>query len=145
MKIKILAFGIARDIIGGSSIDLQAKEGLDVQGFRRDLNSKYPKFSDLTSLMIAVNNEYAEDTQLLNENDEISAVVGKPRTNITNNLRLLKLDSFIQDCLINKTLSAGHGKILAGLPKAFQHKLAQQCVQNGWSVRHDLRVSGRGR
>ena len=74
MKLKILAFGIARDIIGGSSIDLQAKEGLDVQGFRRDLNSKYPKFNDLSSLMIAVNSEYAEDAQLLAENDEIALI-----------------------------------------------------------------------
>ena len=74
MKIKILAFGIARDIVGGSTFDLQVKKGLDIQGFRQEINSKYPAFNDLSSLMIAVNSEYTEDSQLLNENDEIALI-----------------------------------------------------------------------
>lgn len=67
--------------------------------------------------------------------DEVAAAVGKSRTSITNILRLLKLDSRIQELLISSQLSEGHGKILAGIPLSRQFELAERCMQKGWSVR----------
>lgn len=67
--------------------------------------------------------------------DEIAAAIGKPRSNISNSLRLLKLDPNVQNWLINESLSAGHGKLLAALPENLQRQLGQNCISKGWSVR----------
>lgn len=67
--------------------------------------------------------------------EEVAASVGKSRTVITNSLRLLKLDSRVQELLINGQLSEGHGKILASLEPHQQIDLANRCVQKGWNVR----------
>ncbi len=67
--------------------------------------------------------------------EEVAAAVGKSRTTITNALRLLKLDSRVQELLITGQLSEGHGKILAGIPAQYQFPLAEQSIQKNWSVR----------
>jgi ParB family chromosome partitioning protein len=67
--------------------------------------------------------------------EEIAAAIGKSRVAVTNSLRLLKLDLRIRDFLINRQLSEGHGKILAGLPLEQQYALAERCVAQQWSVR----------
>ena len=67
--------------------------------------------------------------------EEVAAVVGCARPKITNALRLLQLDKRLQQGLIDGELTAGHGKVLAGLPENQQYAFAEQCVQKGWSVR----------
>lgn len=67
--------------------------------------------------------------------DEIAQSLGKSRAKITNSLRLLHLDTRVQQLLIEKKLSEGHGKALAGLPMLEQYELAQRCLSGDWSVR----------
>jgi len=67
--------------------------------------------------------------------EEVAAAVGKSRTKITNALRLLNLTPEVRTLLIDRKLSEGHGKILAGLSVSLQKTLAQKCVAGGWSVR----------
>jgi len=67
--------------------------------------------------------------------EEVAASVGKSRTAITNCLRLLKLDTRVQQLLATGQLSEGHGKILAGLLIHHQIELAERCIQKGWNVR----------
>lgn len=67
--------------------------------------------------------------------EEVAAAVGKSRAKITNALRLLKLDTRVQELLITGQLSEGHGKILAGLSHQHQFALAERSIQKGWSVR----------
>lgn len=67
--------------------------------------------------------------------DEIAATVGKSRVKVTNALRLLKLESNLQQFLIEGTLSEGHGKILAGIAKEQQYQLAMKIIEKAWSVR----------
>ena len=67
--------------------------------------------------------------------DDIASQLGKSRAKVTNSLRLLKLDSRIQDLLRKGSLTEGHGKILAGLPLKLQCELAQQAIDKAWSVR----------
>lgn len=67
--------------------------------------------------------------------EEIAAVVGKSRVKITNSLRLLKLDSQVQELLIKGELTEGHGKVLAGLTVKQQRELAKKAINYGWSVR----------
>jgi len=71
MKINILAFGIAKDIVNGSSLDLDVVEAATVGDLKNLLINQFPDFEKLRSLAIAVNQEYREDDFQLNENDEI--------------------------------------------------------------------------
>jgi sulfur-carrier protein len=72
-KYKVKAFGITKEILGGKEIVIDLA-GLTVQDLRHHLVSAYPKLVGLRSLMIAVNNNYAEDTVSLKETDEIALI-----------------------------------------------------------------------
>ena len=67
--------------------------------------------------------------------DEISAIVCKSRSYITNSLRLLKLDSKVQELLAAQELSIGHAKAIASLPLSMQYKLSNEAITANWSVR----------
>lgn len=62
--------------------------------------------------------------------------IGKNRTTITNSLRLLDLPTAVQRLLIERRLTAGHGKalmVLQGSP--FMERLARRAADEGLSVR----------
>lgn len=68
--------------------------------------------------------------------EEISLRVGKSRTAITNNMRLLSLHDDVIDSIANKELSEGHGKILAGIEdKDLQLKISQKVINEELNVR----------
>ena len=68
--------------------------------------------------------------------EEVSERVGKSRPAIANSLRLLTLAKSVQKLIKDGRLSAGHGKMLAGVADAkLQLELAEKCVKNDWSVR----------
>ena len=71
MEINILAFGIAKDIVGGAQLPFQVEDQSTVGELKVALLAAYPKFEKLQSLAIAVNSEYAQNDQLLTESDEI--------------------------------------------------------------------------
>ena len=71
MKIKLLCFGITRDIIGGFEHQLELPSAATVADLKAYLTSQFPDFQKLTSLRIAVNEDYAEDSTILQERDEI--------------------------------------------------------------------------
>ena len=68
--------------------------------------------------------------------EEVSSRIGRSRPAVTNALRLLNLPESVQEMLKEGSLSAGHGKMLAGLndPEKAE-KLAQKTAKEGWSVR----------
>jgi molybdopterin synthase sulfur carrier subunit len=71
MKIKVLAFGIAKDILGGSTLTIEMQEQPTADGLKKHLCGLYPDFEHLASLSIAVNAEYADGDQLINAGDEV--------------------------------------------------------------------------
>jgi molybdopterin converting factor subunit 1 len=71
MTINILAFGIAKDIINGSTLGLEIQNGTTVGDLKIELIAQFPDFEKLRSLVIAVNEEYQEDGFILSEKDEI--------------------------------------------------------------------------
>lgn len=75
MKIKVLAFGVTKDILGDSIIELQIDESCDVLMLKNLLKNTFPK---LPSFIIAVNSEYAQDSQRITDKDEIAII---PPTN----------------------------------------------------------------
>ena len=70
MKVKITAFGIAKDIVGGKHLELEVN-GEEVSSVRKELISQFPDFEKLASLKFAVNTNYVDDSYQLNENDEV--------------------------------------------------------------------------
>ena len=74
MTLKILTFGIARDIIGGATFRFDTPEGTTVAELKRQLLLTYPTFGNLSSLMIAVNEAYGDDETVLYENDDIALI-----------------------------------------------------------------------
>jgi molybdopterin converting factor subunit 1 len=73
MDVKVLAFGIAKDIFGESSIDLHL-DGNTTADLRTTLEKRYPRLKQLRFYMVAVNNEYALDEGILTETDEIALI-----------------------------------------------------------------------
>jgi ParB family chromosome partitioning protein len=77
--------------------------------------------------------------QLLNEHnithEELSKKVFKSRTSITNTLRLLQLNSYVQQFLATDKISAGHAKVMLGLSSDEQKMVADSIVGQKLSVR----------
>ncbi|MEX2336831.1 MAG: MoaD/ThiS family protein [Fulvivirga sp.] len=74
MQLKILLFGITRDIIGGEIYTVPLMAGGQVKDLRAYLVEHYPQLNQLRSMLIAVNNEYAEDNVELSAEDEIALI-----------------------------------------------------------------------
>lgn len=74
MNLKIALFGIAREIVGAPTLALTAPDGQSVQDLLERLRADYPALGGLSSLAVAVNNEYAEETHPLQERDEIALI-----------------------------------------------------------------------
>jgi molybdopterin converting factor subunit 1 len=74
MKITILAFGIAKDIFGSSSVKLELTNDATVYNLKYLLEHQYPRLKQLASYMVAVNNEYALPRDNLHERDEIAII-----------------------------------------------------------------------
>ncbi len=74
MKVNILLFGISKDIVGKQKLELELKDRITVADFRKQLLEKYPELGSLNSLAIAINSEYARDSNLIMANDEIALI-----------------------------------------------------------------------
>ncbi len=67
--------------------------------------------------------------------DELSHVVNKSRSQITNTLRLLALSKYVQKKLITGAISQGHAKILVGFDDMEQKRLVDTIIGQKLSVR----------
>lgn len=74
MKLNVLAFGIARDIFGNSAVEVEVTEDATVDNLKAALEAQYPRLKQLTSCMIAVNNEYAVAGHVLQQRDEVAII-----------------------------------------------------------------------
>ena len=67
---------------------------------------------------------------------ELAKRVGRSRPAVANSLRLLQLSPSVQNLLINRELSAGHGRILLAVKNPnTQATLAKKAAEENWSVR----------
>ncbi|QOP40990.1 ParB/RepB/Spo0J family partition protein [Sulfurimonas marina] len=67
--------------------------------------------------------------------DELSGMIHKSRTHITNTIRLLQLSKKTQKALIEKSISAGHAKVLVGLDDKEQELIVNSIIGQKLSVR----------
>ncbi|MCA6380262.1 MAG: MoaD/ThiS family protein [Cytophagales bacterium] len=73
MNIKVKAFGICKDILGAREVALEF-DGELVEDLRKELACKFPDVEKLNSLLIAVNEAYAEDDLVLKESDTVALI-----------------------------------------------------------------------
>jgi len=74
MKVSILAFGIAKDIVGSKQFELEVADDASVKTLKETLGEKYPEFKALRSFAVAVNSEYGEDDLLLKGYEELAII-----------------------------------------------------------------------
>lgn len=74
MRIKILFFGMSKDLAGENSGLLEIDEHMKLNVFRTVLQEKYPLFSQMDSFSIAVNESYADEDLILYENDTVAII-----------------------------------------------------------------------
>jgi molybdopterin converting factor small subunit len=71
MKIRLIAYGIAKDILQSKELEVDVKAGDSISSLKQSLFSRYPDFAKLKSLAFAVGEDYQEDSYRLKENDEV--------------------------------------------------------------------------
>lgn len=77
--------------------------------------------------------ELIEDYGITHE--ELSKVIHKSRTQITNTLRLLQLCDYVLDKIANSLISQGHAKVLIGLSEREQKVVCDTIIGQKLSVR----------
>jgi len=79
---------------------------------------------------------YAELIDVHNiTHDELSNVVHKSRSQITNTMRLLSLSPYVQEQLIEDRISQGHAKVIVGLDEKKQKIVIDSVIGQKLSVR----------
>ncbi len=85
---------------------------------------------------IELANSYAELIQVHNiTHEELSYIVNKSRSQITNTMRLLTLSEYVQTNMLEGKISQGHAKILVGLEKSQQKIVADTIMGQKLNVR----------
>ncbi len=70
MNIRLVAFGIAKDILRQREMTLDFS-GQSIFDLRQQLFSSYPEFARLKTISFAVHDSYQDDAFLLTESDEV--------------------------------------------------------------------------
>ncbi|WP_347173331.1 MoaD/ThiS family protein [Polaribacter uvawellassae] len=74
MKIQLLLFGIATDLLQTSSVELEVSDNCTIADFKTEIKTKYPQLKNINSYAIAVNEAYASNETLLNQNDVVAII-----------------------------------------------------------------------
>ena len=74
MKIKILFFGMSKDLAGTNGMNIQVEKEITAKDVRELLLRNYPSFSSMDTFSIAVNESYADDGFKINDNDVIAVI-----------------------------------------------------------------------
>jgi ParB family chromosome partitioning protein len=71
--------------------------------------------------------------------EQVAGALGKSRSHVANQMRLLSLPAEVQDMLATRTLTAGHARPLIGHPRALD--LARRIAERGLSARDAERLA----
>jgi len=67
--------------------------------------------------------------------EDVSNIVGKSRVYVTNIMRLVNLEKYVQDKIISNEISAGHGRAILSLSKEKQLEITNKIIKENLSVR----------
>ena len=71
MKLKLITFGIAKDILGAKELELSTENVSSTGDLKNELSQRYPDFRKLVQFSLAVNEEYQDDNFQLSDGDEV--------------------------------------------------------------------------
>ncbi len=74
MVVRVLAFGIVKDIFGSGSVDLRVGDDITVQQLSNLLSVQYPRLQQISSFRIAVNSAYAKPDDILMPGHEVALI-----------------------------------------------------------------------
>jgi molybdopterin converting factor subunit 1 len=74
MKVNLLAFGIAREILKTKKLALDVRPGDTIATLKQQLLDHYPDLGKLKSLSFAVGENYQQDSYTLSDNDEVAII-----------------------------------------------------------------------
>lgn len=72
--VSVLLFGITRELVGQSKLSFPLPPDASVSHLLATLKSAYPRLGELKSLLVAVNNEYADADTRITSADEIALI-----------------------------------------------------------------------
>ena len=73
MRIRILFFGMLKDVVGQSQEELEMPEGSSAADVLAHYESRFPRLGvSMSSLALAVNQEYADPDSKLKAGDEVA-------------------------------------------------------------------------
>ncbi len=71
MKVELIAYGIARDILKTDRLEFEMNTGNSIAMLKQQLFEMYPSFRALASVKFAVGEEYQDDSFVLEDNQEV--------------------------------------------------------------------------
>ncbi len=71
MQITLVAFGIAKDILGVSRKAMAMPSGQSVGEAKRILVDEHPQLKELATIRFAINENYCDDQAVLKDGDEL--------------------------------------------------------------------------
>jgi len=71
--IHIKCFGIAKEIVDSDTTTIDSPS-ITVADLRKRMNEQYKTFTQIKGYMIAVNQEYATNDQIINVGDEVAII-----------------------------------------------------------------------
>ena len=74
MEIKTLFFGITTDLVGASQLEISIDENISVKEFKKILIDKFTSLKNINSYAIAINEEYANDDEIINDRDVVAII-----------------------------------------------------------------------
>ena len=74
MKIKVLLFGIIKDLINESNLEIEIQELSSISAFKLLIFEQFPKLKSHQNFAVAVNEVYVEDDYLLQKNDVVALI-----------------------------------------------------------------------
>ncbi len=75
MKINVVMFAVARDIIGANSVEVEVANPATVGNLKQALIDQYPSLADVVKRSaFSVNHEYATDNSSLAEQVEVALI-----------------------------------------------------------------------
>ncbi|WP_271405691.1 MoaD/ThiS family protein [Tenacibaculum soleae] len=74
MKITVLLFGIATDLVEKFSITIEVSENTNITSFKNILIAQHPKLKQMSSYAVAINESYATNETVIKENDLIAII-----------------------------------------------------------------------
>lgn len=75
MKVRLLLFAVARDIVGCNSVEFELHDPLSIAAVRAELIRNHPRLAPLGKhLVFSVNARYARDDQVVQADDEIACL-----------------------------------------------------------------------